>query len=174
MGGLEKVTGEETELPSDTHSLSRPAAFRCFHQSRPQNSHMLVSSLSCLASFYDTPPVAGLVFVDDDLLPPSLSHHPLPASSFPLPPPLRSVFVLSVNVLDGGLSPGKHHYSNFLCNMNDGNPLFISDLLITPQPIACPPRQGSHSHSRHYFIKRARLHRAVMDDAVIRCGVCNG
>lgn len=85
----------------------------------------------------------------------------------PSVPPSLSVFVLSVNALDGGLSPGKHHYSNFLYNMNDGDPLFISDLLITPQPIAYPPRQGSHSHSRHYFIKRVRLRWAVMNNAVI-------
>lgn len=89
---------------------------------------------------------------------------------YPLPslcPPFLLVFVLSVNVLDGGLSPGEHHYSHFLCNVNDGNPLFISDLLITPQPIAYPPRQGSHSHSRHYFIRRARLLWAVVNGAVI-------
>lgn len=92
-----------------------------------------------------------------------IHFHPLPS----LCPPFLSVFVLSVNVLDGGLSPGKHHYSHFLCNVNDGDPLFISDLLITPQPIAYPPRQGSHIHSRHYFIKRARLQWAVMDNAVI-------
>lgn len=92
-----------------------------------------------------------------------IHFHPLPSFC----PPFLSVFVLSVNVLDGGLSPGKHHYSHFLCNVNDGDPLFISDLLITPQSIAYPSRQGSHSHSRHYFIKWARLQRAVMNNALI-------
>lgn len=61
--------------------------------------------------------------------------HPLP----PLRTPFLSVFVLSVNVLDGGLSPGKHHYSNFLCTMNDSDPLFIPDLLITPSPLRTLP-----------------------------------
>lgn len=76
-------------------------------------------------------------------------------------------FVLSVNVVDGSLSPCKHHYSHFLCNVNDGDPLFISDLLITSQPIACPARQGSHSHSRHYFIKRVRLVWAFINNNII-------
>lgn len=174
MGGLEKegISIGERELPSDI-SHSGNAAFRCFHQSQPQNSHVLVSSLSSLTSFYASPQVAGYVLwmMISSLLHFDVIHfHPLPSFC----PPFLSVFVLSVNVLDGGLSPGKHHYSNFLCNMNDGDPLFISDLLITPQPIAYPPRQGSHSHFRHYFIKRARLQWAVMNNAVIRCGACNG
>lgn len=88
---------------------------------------------------------------------------------YPTPPNLSLSWVL-----DGGLSPSKNHYSNFLCNMNDSDPLFILELLITPQPIAYPPRQASHSHSRHYFIKRARLQWAFMNNAVIRCGACNG
>lgn len=58
--------------------------------------------------------------------------------------------------------------------MNDSDPLFILELLITPQPIAYPPQQASHSHSRHYFIKRVRLQWAFMNNAVIRCGACNG
>lgn len=166
MGGLEKEgIGGERKLPSDI-SHGGNVAFRCFHQSQPQNSQVLVSCLSFLTLFYVGLQVAGYVLwlMISSLLHFDVIHsHPLPS----LCPPFLSVFVLSVNVLDGGLSPGKHHYSNFLCNMNDGDPLFISDLLITPQPIAYPPRQGSHSHSRHYFIKRARLQRAVMNNAVI-------
>lgn len=143
------------QLPSDISHIGN-AAFRCFHQSQPQNSHVLVSSLSFLTSFHASSQVAGYVLrvMISSLLRFDVIHfHPLPC----LCPPLLSVFVLSVNVLDGGLSPGKHHYSHFLCNVNDGDPLFISDLLITPQPIAYPPRQASHIHFRHYFIKRARL-----------------
>ena len=102
---------------------------------------------------------------EDNSHPPLMAFtciHFLPSVPFFIP-----VFVLSVNVFDGGLSPSKHHYSHFLRNVNDGDPLFISDLLITPQPNAYPPRQGSHSHSRHYFIKRVRLHRAFINNAII-------
>lgn len=171
--GRYQERGERTSF-WHTGSRSSNATFRCFHQSQPQNSHVLVSSLSSLTTFHVRSSSGRICFVEDDLLPPSLPCHPLSSSSFLFCPPLLSVFVLSVNVLDGGLSPGKHHYSNFLCNMNDGDPLFISDLLITLQPIAYPPRQGSHSHSRHYFIKRVRLQWAVVNNAVIRCGASNG
>lgn len=118
-------------------------------------------------SLHFVPFSSGSVFCGCwSLSPPTHWCHPL-ILFLPLVPPFLSVFVPSVNVLDGGLSPCKHHYSHFLCNVNDGDPLFISDLLITPQPIAYPPRQGSHSHSRHYFIKWARLQWAGMNRAVI-------
>lgn len=115
-------------------------------------------------------------FTRRDLRPPSPSRHPLLHS--PIPPPAPHPHPPSSPslswVLDGGLSPSKNHYSNFLCNMNDSDPLFILELLITTQPIAYPPRQASHSHSRHYFITRVRLRWASMTAAVIRCGACGG
>lgn len=125
---------------------------------------VLVSSLSCLALFYASLKWAGLCSGGMMINPLAL---PLSSSFSNSEPPSLSIFVLSVNVLDGGLSPGKYYYTHFLCNVNDGDPLFISDLLIISQPIAYPPRQGSHSHSRHYFIKRARLLRAFINNTTL-------
>lgn len=167
------VWREGGELPPDI-SHSGGAALRCCDQSQPQNRHVLVSSLSALSLIFISVLKRQDMFFYASRSPPSLTFA---SSTFTLPHPSAFTPLSSPSlswVLDGGLSPSKNHYSNFLCNMNDSDPLFILELLITTQPIAYPPRQASHSHSRHYFITRVRLRWASMTAAVIRCGACGG
>lgn len=131
-----------------------------------------------LSHFYLTPRAAGYVFFFFCLCNRSWSlalPHLHVIHFYTLPFLLAPSSLLSPScVWDGGLAPSKSHYSNFLCNMNDSDPLFILELLITTRPTAHPPRQASHSLSRRYFIRRVRLRRASTASAVIRCGACSG
>lgn len=170
-GGWDSAWRLERELPPDKSQFLGFAINLSL-----QNRHVLVSFLSALISFLSHSSSGRICFFFC-LCNRSWSL-PLPhlhvIHFYTLPSLLAPSSLLSPScVWDGGLAPSKSHYSNFLCNMNDSDPLFILELLITTQPTAHPPRQASHSHSRRYFIRRVRLRRASMVAAVIRCGAAD-